>query len=45
MTAAEYLEIERKAPFKSEFVRGEMLAMSGGLPTHAVLIARTAWAL
>ena len=40
MTAAEYLEIERKAAFKSEFVRGEVFAMSGGLPTHAVLIGQ-----
>lgn len=45
MTAAEYLEIERKAAFKSEFVRGEVFVMSGGLPAHAVLIGRTAWVL
>ncbi len=45
MTAAEYLEIERKAAFKSEFVRGEMMAMSGGPVAHAVLIGRVAWAL
>lgn len=45
MTAAEYLAIERKAPFKSEFVRGEVLATSGGPVAHAVLMGRTAWAL
>lgn len=45
MTAAEYLEIERKAAFKSEFVRGEVFAMSGGLPAHAQLILRFGRAL
>jgi len=30
LTEAEYLEIERRAEFKSEFLDGEMFAMSGG---------------
>ena len=40
MTAAEYLAMERAAPFKSEFVGGEVFAMSGGLPAHSQLILR-----
>ena len=34
LTAAEYLMIERKAEFKSEFFNGEMFAMSGASPPH-----------
>ncbi len=34
LTAAEYLAIERDAPFKSEFYAGEMFAMSGASPAH-----------
>ncbi len=37
LTAAEYLEIERKAEFKSEFFDGEMFAMSGGTYRHSRL--------
>ena len=37
LTEAEYLAIERKAEFKSEFYRGEMFAMSGGSPAHALI--------
>jgi len=37
LTAEEYLEIERKAEFKSEFYRGEMFAMSGGSRKHSRL--------
>jgi Uma2 family endonuclease len=40
MTAAEYLAMERAAEFKSEFVNGEVFAMSGGLLPHAQLISR-----
>ena len=40
MTAAEYLAMDRAAPFKSEFVNGEVFAMSGGLPAHGQLISR-----
>jgi Uma2 family endonuclease len=35
LTPEEYLEIERKAEFKSEFYRGEMFAMSGGSRKHS----------
>jgi Uma2 family endonuclease len=34
MTAAEYLEIERAAPFKSEFFYGHMYAMAGASRFH-----------
>jgi len=37
ITAEEYLEIERKAEFKSEFYRGEMFARSGGSRKHSQL--------
>src|SRR5438045_922734 len=42
MTAEEYLEIERKAEFKSEFYQGEMFAMSGGSRKHSALAFRLA---
>ncbi|OWK38277.1 Uma2 family endonuclease [Fimbriiglobus ruber] len=32
LTPSEYLEIERRAEFKSEFFRGEMFAMAGASP-------------
>ncbi len=34
LTPEQYLEIERKAEFKSEFYRGEMFAMSGASRQH-----------
>jgi len=34
LTGAEYLEIERKAAFRSEFYNGEMFAMAGASPDH-----------
>ena len=37
LTEDEYLAIERAAEFKSEFIDGEMFAMSGGSPRHARL--------
>ena len=37
LTEAEYLEIERRAEFKSEFFDGEMFAMAGGSPTHSLI--------
>lgn len=38
MTTAEYLAIERDAPFKSEFYAGEMFAMSGASPPHNMIM-------
>jgi len=35
VSPAEYLEIERRAEFKSEYYRGEMFAMAGASPRHA----------
>lgn len=37
LTEQEYLAIERAAEFRSEFVNGEMFAMSGGTMNHADL--------
>jgi Uma2 family endonuclease len=40
LTPEQYLELERKAEFKSEFYRGEMIAMSGGSRKHSRLSVR-----
>ena len=37
ITPEEYLEIERKAEFKSEYYNGEMFAMAGARESHDVL--------
>jgi Uma2 family endonuclease len=37
LTEAEYLEIERRALIKSEFLNGEMFAMSGGTRSHSLI--------
>lgn len=36
-TAEEYLALERKAPFKSEYYRGEIFAMSGASREHNLI--------
>lgn len=36
MTEAEYLRFEREADTRHEFVDGELVAMSGGTPLHAL---------
>ncbi len=41
LTAAEYLTIERNAPCKSEFLRGEIYAMAGGSTNHIKIISNT----
>jgi Uma2 family endonuclease len=38
LTAEEYLEIERKAEYKSEYYQGEMFAMTGASFTHNLLV-------
>ncbi|HEY7392350.1 MAG TPA: Uma2 family endonuclease, partial [Bryobacteraceae bacterium] len=40
LTPEEYLEIERRAEFKSEYFAGEMFAMSGGTGPHSRLAVR-----
>ena len=40
LTEQDYLATERAADFKSEFVGGEMYAMSGGSARHSRLAAR-----
>ena len=41
MTEEEYLAFDRAADYKSEFVGGEMFAMSGGSLRHSAIAART----
>jgi Uma2 family endonuclease len=38
LTPEQYLEIERKAEFRSEYINGEMFAMSGGTRNHARIV-------
>lgn len=45
MTAQEYLERERKAEVKSEFLDGELFAMSGGTRRHSRIAVKLASAL
>jgi Uma2 family endonuclease len=39
LSETEYLEIERKAEYKSEYFRGEMFAMAGAKEAHNLLVA------
>ena len=39
LTPEQYLEIERKAEFKSEYFQGEMFAMSGAREPHILIVA------
>jgi len=39
LTPEQYLEIERKAEYKSEYYRGEMFAMAGARLVHNLLLA------
>ena len=39
LTEAEYLDLERAAPFKSEFYAGEVFAMGGGSVMHSLIAA------
>ena len=36
-TATEYLALERKAEYRSEFFNGEIFAMAGGTPRHSLI--------
>jgi Uma2 family endonuclease len=38
LTEEQYLEIERKAEFKSEYYQGEMFAMAGARQAHGLII-------
>ncbi len=38
ITPEEYLAIERKAEYKSEYVNGEMFAMAGASPRHVLIV-------
>ena len=37
LTIEKYLELERAAPDRHEFIDGEMVAMSGGSPRHSII--------
>jgi Uma2 family endonuclease len=37
LTPEQYLEIERLAAYKSEYISGQMFAMAGGSPTHSLI--------
>jgi len=39
LTEEQYLEIERKAEYKSEYLHGEMFAMAGAVAAHNLLVA------
>jgi Uma2 family endonuclease len=41
LTPEQYLEIERKAEYKSEYFRGEMFAMAGASLAHNTLVANS----
>jgi Uma2 family endonuclease len=45
LTPEEYLEIERKAEYKSEYYRGEMFAMSGARYAHVMMVLNAGAAL
>jgi Uma2 family endonuclease len=45
LTEAEYLEIERRAEFRSEFLDGEMFAMSGGTSSHSLIASNLNFAM
>ena len=45
LTPEEYLEIERKAEFKSEYYKGEMFAMSGARSPHNLIAVDVAFRL
>jgi Uma2 family endonuclease len=42
LTPEEYLEIERKAEFKSEYYQGEMFLMGGARQAHSVIVLNLA---
>ena len=41
LTPEQYLEIESKAEFRSEYINGEMFAMAGGTPNHGRMVANS----
>ena len=41
LTPEQYLEIERRAEYKSEYYRGEMFAMPGASRGHNLIVGNT----
>lgn len=44
-TEDEYLDLERKAKYKSEFIEGQIYAMAGSSPSHSLITANVIIAL
>jgi Uma2 family endonuclease len=44
-TAAEYLAVERTAPYKSEYIAGQIVAMSGVSREHSLITGNLFWVL
>ena len=42
LSEAEFLQLERRAEFKSEFFDGEMFAMAGGTRAHSLIATNLA---
>lgn len=42
ITLEEYLELERKADYKSEYFNGEIFAMGGASPRHVLIVTNVA---
>jgi len=45
LTPEQYLEIERKTEYKSEYYNGEMFAMAGAKEAHNLLVMNAGFAL
>ena len=45
LTPEQYIEIERRAEYKSEYYQGEMFAMAGGNWSHALIVGNVLAAL
>lgn len=45
LTPEEYLELERLAHSKNEYIDGEMIAMAGGTPSHSMISGNVYYAL
>ena len=45
LTEEQYLEIKRKADFKSEYYQGEMFALGGAGESHILITGNTYFAL
>lgn len=44
-TEEEYLRLENESEVRHEYYRGEIIAMAGGSPTHALIVNRVSYSL